>query len=222
MMHLVLALDGPAASGKSTISRRLADELKFVYVDTGAMYRAFTWIALEKGIDIASREAVARLADDIPFETTIDPATRKLTLLIDGKDPGTHIRGEKVNSNVSKVASVPELREYLVIRQRQLRNEAPLVMEGRDIGTVVFTDTPFKFFLDADPAVREQRRQAEGGQDTLSQRDRMDRSRVVAPLIRAADAELIDTGGHSVEELVQMILKRCDELGLGKIKQTWP
>lgn len=204
-LHPVIAIDGPAASGKSTVSRLLAQKLNYVYVDTGAMYRAFAWHVLESGIAPQDARAVAEVVVSIPFEVTIQ--NQRVVLRIQHQDPTPFIRSEAVNQAVSRIASVPELRERLVTCQRALRRLAPLVMEGRDIGTVVCPDTPFKFFLDADPAIRETRRRHEGQTDQLSERDRLDRNRATAPLIRAADAHVIDTGTLTPEQIVDQILQ---------------
>jgi cytidylate kinase len=210
-MNTVIAIDGPAASGKSTVAKLLAKRLDFLYVDTGAMYRTFAWLANEAGIDPSSRAAVRELIESSSFEAL--PVDGRVELRIDGKDPGDHIRTEAVNSAVSQVASVPELREFLVNEQRKLRGRFKLVMEGRDIGTVVFTDTPHKYFIDADPTVRAQRRQAEGQTDATAQRDKMDRSRASAPLIKAADAQLIDSTHMTPDEIVEQIVTEIKATG---------
>lgn len=212
MLHPVIAIDGPAASGKSTVARLIAQKLNFVYVDTGAMYRTYAWLALEKKFDPSSRSEIKSLIQQTNLELTV--SWKKLTLLVNGADPTPHIRSELINQTVSKIASIPELREHLVIAQRKLRNEHPLVMEGRDIGTVVFTDTPHKFFLDADPLVRDQRRQQQGQIDTLAQRDEIDRNRTVAPLIKAADALLIDATYDTAEIIAERVYKLLQERGI--------
>lgn len=211
-MNTVIAIDGPAASGKSTVAKLLAKRLDFLYVDTGAMYRTFAWRANEAGIDPTSREAVKELIQQTNFETM--PVDGKVQLRVNGNDPGDHIRTQTVNAAVSKVAAVPELREFLVNEQRKLRGRFKLVMEGRDIGTVVFTDTPHKYFIDADPEVRAQRRQAEGQTDATAERDKMDRNRASAPLTKAADAKLIDSTHLSPDEIVEIILKEIEEIGM--------
>jgi cytidylate kinase len=212
MLHPVIAIDGPAASGKSTVARLIAKKLNFVYVDTGAMYRTYAWLALDKKIDPTSREAVKALIKDVKFECLV--SWKQLSLRVDGVDPTPHIRSEEINQTVSKIASVPELREFLVIEQRKLRNDHPLVMEGRDIGTVVFTDTPHKFFLDADPEVRNQRRQLQGQADTVSNRDQADRSRTVAPLIKAADALPVDATYDDAETIANRLHTLLQERGI--------
>ena len=212
MMNPVIAIDGPAASGKSTVARKLAALLNFVYVDTGAMYRAYAWLALEKNVDPAQRDAVREMLEKNPLALSILAGSVQMNL--NGVDPAPFIRDERVNGAVSKIASIPELREKLVIAQRMLRNEACLVMEGRDIGTVVFTDTPYKFFLDADPEIRAQRRQQQGQTDAVTQRDTLDRNRMVAPLIMAADAERVDATHDTADEIAAKILQSCSQKGL--------
>ncbi|MDR2463214.1 MAG: (d)CMP kinase [Verrucomicrobiales bacterium] len=216
MLNPVVAIDGPAASGKSTVARRLAAKLNFTYVDTGAMYRAFAWLALEKNTDPADRVSVSGLVESAPFELTISGGAVHMKL--DGRDPAPFIREERVNTAVSRIAAIPELREKLVIEQRKLRNLSPLVMEGRDIGTVVFTDTVFKFFLDADPLIRAQRRQQQGQADTVANRDKVDSSRAVAPLTKAADAILVDATYDDADMIVEKILRLCRERGLSAKK----
>ncbi|MEM6884752.1 MAG: (d)CMP kinase [Verrucomicrobiota bacterium] len=211
-MNTVIAIDGPAASGKSTVAKLLAQRLNFLYVDTGAMYRTFAWLSHEADIDPSSREAIKGLIADTEFETL--PIDGKVQLRVNGQDLGDHIRSEAVNSAVSKVAAIPELREFLVNEQRKLRGRFKLVMEGRDIGTVVFTDTPHKYFIDADPEVRAQRRQAEGQTDATAERDKMDRNRASAPLTKAADAQLIDSTHQTPSEIVEIIIKEIEEIGM--------
>lgn len=208
-MNTVIAIDGPSASGKSTVAKKIAQELLFLYVDTGAMYRSFTWHVLQKGVDPSDSISVASLVSSCNFDTIVKHGT--LSLSIDGQDPAPYLRQPEIHNNVSKVATVAEVREFLVTKQRSLRNISPLVMEGRDIGTVVFTDTPLKFFIDCDPDIRAQRRAQQGEMDATAKRDEIDRNRQVSPLIKAADAELIDSGKFNADEITQQILKRCKE-----------
>jgi cytidylate kinase len=212
MLHQVIAIDGPAASGKSTVARLVANKVSFIYMDTGAMYRAFAWLALDRGIDPTDRPAIRTLIRSIKADLTVDDG--KVLLILDGQDPTPHIRSMAVNQSVSPISAIPELREFLVIKQRMVRPDHPLVVEGRDIGTVVFPDTLFKFFLDADPEIRQQRRQTEGQHDSLKDRDRQDQSRPVAPLIRAADAILIDSGSDSAEGIARRIVETSRSKGL--------
>lgn len=212
ILNPVIAIDGPAASGKSTVARLVAQSLQFVYVDTGAMYRSYAWLALEEKCDPSDREAVKALIARSKFETLFTDGA--LELRLNGIDPTTHIRADRINAVVSQIASIPELREFLVIRQRELRNRKPLVMEGRDIGTVVFTDTPHKYFIDADPAVRDARRKNQGQNDALAQRDAQDRGRRVAPLTMAADAKLIDSTHVPADEIARTIVEELKVRGI--------
>ncbi|NJK92833.1 MAG: hypothetical protein HC904_14040 [Blastochloris sp.] len=159
-----------------------------------------------------SRAEVKKLLQEVRFEALV--SWKQLTLQVDGCDPAPHIRSEAINQSVSQIASIPELREFLVIEQRKLRNHHPLVMEGRDIGTVVFTDTPHKFFLDADPEIRNQRRQLQGQADTVGQRDQLDRNRSVSPLIKAADALPIDATYDDAETIAQNLYLLLQQRGI--------
>ncbi|NDD81196.1 MAG: (d)CMP kinase [Verrucomicrobia bacterium] len=206
MLHPVICIDGPAASGKSTVARLVAQDLGFVYVDTGAMYRAFTFLTLEAGHDPASREHIRRLITRIDFHADIRDG--EIQLREGNRDLGPFTRLPEVNDAVSPVSALPELREYLVNVQRKLRLSAPLVMEGRDIGTVVCSDSPFKFFIDACPKVRAERRHKQGQRDNLAARDKLDSSRAAAPLIRAADAVLLDSGTADARSLAGLIVNQ--------------
>lgn len=211
-MNYLIAIDGPAASGKSTVARILATKLGFIYVNTGAMYRAFSWAALQAGIDPQSRSAVKTLIEKINFEIIHD--TLEAHFRLDGIDPTPHIRDKQVNDTVSIISGIPELREFLVNRQRQLRLDNSLVMEGRDIGTVVASDTPYKFYLDAREDVRSARRQEQGEADSPAKRDAHDRQRASSPMIRAADAEIVDSSGMTVDQVIEHILSRLKAKGL--------
>lgn len=206
MLHPVICIDGPAASGKSTVARLVAKDLHFVYVDTGAMYRAFTFLTLEAGHDPTSRERIRQLLTHIDFHADIQHG--EIFLQESGRDLAPFTRLPEVNAAVSQVSTLPELREYLVNLQRKLRLLAPLVMEGRDIGTVVCSDSPFKFFIDACPNVRAERRRKQGESDNLAARDKIDSSRSAAPLLRAADAILLDSGQHDARALADTIVAR--------------
>ncbi|MDR1146128.1 MAG: (d)CMP kinase [Verrucomicrobiales bacterium] len=216
MLNPVVAIDGPAASGKSTVARKLAALLNFTYVDTGAMYRAFAWLALEQNLDPADRVSVSGLVECVKFDLTVSGGAVRMAL--DGTDPAPFIRSERINAAVSKIAAIPELRERLVIEQRKLRNLAPLVMEGRDIGTVVFTDTAFKFFLDADPAIRASRRRQQGQTDAVAARDQADAARAAAPLTMAADAIPVDATYNDADQIAAKILQICRDRGLSAAK----
>lgn len=199
-MYPVIAIDGPAASGKSTVARQVAARLNLTYVNTGSMYRGVTWWLLEKGIDVSNTAAVEAAVSKAKIECWVKGS--ETIFHLDGIDPLPHMRDASVNDKVSQVAAVPLVRKRLVAAQQALAEQAPLVMEGRDIGTTVFPQSPCKLFIDADPAVRERRRKDQGEADVIAKRDKQDRSRAVAPLARAADAVLIDSSHLSVEEVV--------------------
>jgi cytidylate kinase len=205
MLRPVICLDGPAASGKSTVARLVAHDLGYVYVDTGAMYRAFTFLTLDAGHDPASRTRLKQLLEKVDFHAEIHNG--EITLREGTRDLAPHTRLPEVNAAVSIVSALPELREYLVNLQRKLRLSAPLVMEGRDIGTVVCSDSPFKYFIDACPKVRAERRRKQGEKDNLAARDKLDSSRASAPLIRAADAVLLDSGENDARALADRIVR---------------
>jgi len=205
MLHPVICIDGPAASGKSTVARLVAKDLHFVYVDTGAMYRAFTFLTLEAGHDPKSRPRMKQLLEKVDFHADINNG--EILLREGGRDLAPHTRLPEVNASVSLVSALPELREHLVNLQRKLRLSAPLVMEGRDIGTVVCSDSPYKYFIDACPTVRAERRRKQGEEDNLAARDKLDSSRAAAPLLRAADAKLLDSGHHDARNLADLIVK---------------
>lgn len=204
MLHPVICIDGPAASGKSTVARLVAQDLGYIYVDTGAMYRAFTFLTLEAGHDPASRPRMKQLLEKVDFQAEIQK--KEITLREANRDLAPHTRLPEVNAAVSIVSALPELREYLVNLQRKLRLSGPLVMEGRDIGTVVCSDSPFKYFIDACPTVRAERRRQQGEKDNLATRDRLDSSRASAPLLRAADATLLDSGKNDARALADRIV----------------
>jgi cytidylate kinase len=210
--HRVIAIDGPAASGKSSVARELARRLGFFYVNSGAMYRAMTWHVLQRGVDPGDAGAVARLANHSQIEC--DFANSESRIRIDGTDPVKHLRDDNVNDGVSLVSSVPRVREVLVAQMRTFAAERDLVMEGRDIGSVVFPDTPFKFYIDASPEVRLRRRAGQGERDQIAKRDRADSLRLTSPLVIADDAEVIDTSELTIDEVVNEIVTRLERKGL--------
>lgn len=211
-VHRVIAIDGPAASGKSSVARALARRLGFVYVNSGAMYRAITWHVLDRQVDPADVAAVAQLVGSTQLEC--DLAEGESRILIEGVDPSAHLREVVVNNAVSRVSSVPEVRSRLVENMRAYANEHDLVMEGRDIGSVVFPGTPFKFYIDASPEIRWQRRAAQGQTDEIAARDYADSSRRDSPLTIAADAQFIDSSHLSIEGVVEAILQNLRAQGL--------
>jgi cytidylate kinase len=218
MLHkqVLIAIDGQTASGKSTAARNIAKRLNFIHIDTGAMYRAFAWYAAIKKVDPLSRPEVAALIKTAGFKVWVENNVMKME--INGEDPIPHLREDMVSDYASKVATVPEIREYLVNQQREIRNVGSIVMEGRDIGTVVAPDTVFKFFFEADPAVRKQRREDEGRQDCPTARDQRD-SKSGGLLPRAADSVLIDTTHTVPEQVMELMLDELAKKGL-KVEVT--
>lgn len=201
----VIAIDGPAASGKSSVARELARKLRFVYVNSGAMYRAITWFVLDRGINPRDPLAITDALQHARIECDLhDDSSR---LFIDGTDPETHLRDVRVNEGVSMVSSVPRVRELLVEKMHTYARDYDVVMEGRDIGSVVFPDTPYKFYIDASPEIRSQRRAAQGQADQIAARDRADSSRSASPLTVADDARLIDSSSLTIEQVVQQIIE---------------
>ena len=201
----VIAIDGPAGSGKSTVAKALAARLGLEYLDTGAMYRSVTFAALGRGIDPADDEAVAALAPTLAIEVTG-------RVSVDGEDATAAIRGPEVTRAVSAVAANPAVRAELVRRQRAwVAERGGGVLEGRDIGTVVFPDAELKVYLIADVGERLRRRAVEAGEDVardIARRDRVDSSRAVSPLHAADDAIVIDTTGRDVDDIVEEVLNK--------------
>jgi cytidylate kinase len=210
--HVVIAIDGPAASGKSSVARMLARKLGYIYVNTGAMYRAVTWHVVSHDVPPQDAVRVQQLLHFTKLECGI--ADAQSTIIIDGADPTPHLVSEQVNANVSAVSSVPEVRRLLVAKQRAYADDHDVVMEGRDIGSAVFPDTPYKFYIDASPEVRARRREKQGLLDSISQRDRIDSTRRTSPLVIAEDAHVIDSSNLTVEGVVGEIFGRLKQKGL--------
>ncbi len=203
---LIIAIDGPAASGKSTVAREVAAALDCVFVNSGAMYRAFTWWVLENGIDPENSPDVLALLEKVEF--VCGEKDRRGTIAIDGTILGAdQLSLETVNKNVSAIAAIARVRERLVAEQRKYADKNSVVMEGRDIGSVVFPDTPHKFYIDASPEVREQRRRAQGITDAISERDKIDSTRKASPLVIADDAFVIDSSQLSAADVVKKVLE---------------
>lgn len=208
---VVVAVDGPSGSGKSSTARGVARRLGLRYLDTGAMYRAMTWWLLEHGVDITDPAAVAAHADRPVMTVGTDPVAPMI--VVDGVDVSAPIRGAAVTAAVSQVSAVPAVRARLVDVQRALIGAGGVVVEGRDIGTVVAPDAAVKVFLVASPDARARRRHAEGGRgsvtDTgtaLRRRDEMDSARVLSPLAQPGDATVVDSTEHSLDEVVETIV----------------
>lgn len=210
--HIVVAIDGPAASGKSSVARTLARFTGMVYVNTGAMYRAVTWLTLEHGISPSEPERVMALLSATKIEGGVQEA--QSVFLLDGVNPEAHLLIESVNANVSQIATIPEVRHLLVDLQRRFALDHNIVMEGRDIGSAVFPETPFKFYIDASPEVRARRREKQGLRDSILSRDKVDSSRRASPLIIAEDAHVIDSSNLTIDGVVGEIIGRLKLKGL--------
>jgi cytidylate kinase len=213
-----IAIDGPAGAGKSTIARRVAEALGFVYVDTGAMYRAVTWRVLQQGISPTDTERVADIARNLRLE--LRPGPEGQQVFANGEEVTGYIRTPEVNANVSDVAKIREVREQLVKKQKEMTAAKGVVMDGRDIGTHVLPDAEVKVFLTASPRVRAERRflelkdsqpelTVEQLEQDIARRDRIDEEREVSPLVRAPDAVLIDSTNMTIPEVVERILELC-------------
>jgi cytidylate kinase len=210
--HRVVAIDGPAASGKSSVARRLARRLGFAYVNSGAIYRALTWHILQKGIDTRDADRVIQAVESA--QIACDLQNNESRILIDNVDPSDYLRNDRVNESVSHVSSVARVREIAVQKMRDCARNHDVVMEGRDIGSVVFPGTPYKFYVDASPDVRLRRRAAQGERDEIKMRDQADSSRPVSPLVIAQDAHVIDTSHLTIEGVVSEIIARLEQNGL--------
>lgn len=201
---MVVAIDGPAASGKSSVARKLARSLGFSYVNSGAMYRAVTWELLREQIDPARPDrveaALGRMKLDSGFSENGDSYIR-----INAEIPDLELRQIEVNQAVSAYSAIPAVRNLIGQRLRSMCQGLNVVMEGRDIGTAVFPDSPHKFYLDASPEIRRRRRAAQGQDDSIEHRDKLDSTRRVAPLSVASDAHVIDTSHLDIEGVVAHI-----------------
>ena len=220
MAKLIIAIDGPVGSGKSTVARRVAELLGYVYVDSGAMYRAIALKALGSGVPLDAGDALEVLADKTRIDLRAEDGAQRV--LLDGKDVTASIRTPEVAQAASKVALVPGVRHVLVAEQRRAGSEGGVVMEGRDIGSVVFPDAQLKIFLTASPEVRAQRRWREHEQkgdkidlartlEEIHERDRRDLGRSTSPLVRAKDAVVVDSTAMEPEEVARLVVMLANE-----------
>ena len=213
---VVVAIDGPAGSGKSTVARRVAERAGLRYLDTGATYRALTLALLRRGIPVEDAEAVADAAKAVDLTLELPPGRASVArVLLDGVEPGAALRTPEVNAAVSVVSAVPAVRELLVGLQRSLVGVGGIVVEGRDIGTVVWPDADVKVFLTASEHERARRRSddTEGGgetAETLARRDAIDSGRAASPTRAAADALVIDSTTRSIDQVVDQVLQLID------------
>ncbi len=211
---MLIAIDGPSGAGKGTVARALAAQLQFRHVDTGAMYRAVAWLALSRGVALTDARGLSELARTADFELST-------TVTVNGQDVTSAIRTPEMDAAAAAVARLPELRTVLVERQRQMGAQGRVVMEGRDIGSVVYPDAPVKVYLDATPEERARRRALDPAHGAgksvtagsvgqvaqqLAARDESDRTRTASPLTKAEDAVYIDTTGLPIEAVVATVL----------------
>ena len=220
-MSFKIAIDGPAGAGKSTIARKAAGQLSFLYVDTGAMYRAIALGLLERGTDLQDSDALLRALEEITVTIGYD-STGGQQVFLNGENVSSRIREEQVGNMASASSALPQVREKLTALQRGLAQKENVLMDGRDIGTVILPDAQLKIFLTADAAVRAKRRYleltAKGVESSLEkiereilERDERDRNRPVAPLRQAKDAVLLDTSDMTIEEVTEKIVELARE-----------
>jgi CMP/dCMP kinase len=220
---LVIAIDGPAGSGKSTIAARLARKLGYINLESGAMYRALALKALEQQLPLDDEEAMRQLAQVTVFQ--LEPSGDGNRVLLDGRDVSQRIREADVTAAASRVSAHPAVRRLMVARQREVGASGGVVMEGREIGTVVFPAAEVKVFLDADPSVRAERRLLQNGsqspeearrvQAEIAARDERDRTRVASPLVPAPDAVIMDSTHKSIDEVVEEVEKIVKRVASG-------
>ena len=201
---IVIAIDGTSASGKSTNAKRIAKELDYVYVDTGAMYRTLAWYCLKHGIDVHDGKKVAAVLKK--WKTELKCVDKQVCMLADGYYPEKEIRTAETSAAVPHIAAIPKVRDWMKITQRDCAKFGNLVMEGRDIGSHIFPETEFKFYLDAHIEERNKRRAADGVKEDLAARDQRDSQRAAAPLGIALGAIVINNSGQTPEQTSKIII----------------
>lgn len=219
---LSVAIDGPAGAGKSTVAKRVADALNYLYIDTGAMYRAATWVALEQKADLNNHDLITRLVEraDIQLAAPDEKSAGKVRVFVNGADVSFIVRSRIITKHVSPISAIGGVRRILVEKQKKIGENGSVVMDGRDIGTVVLPHAEVKVFLTASAEIRAERRlkdMKEMGQiadlqtiiDDIKLRDHLDSTREIAPLRQAEDAVLIDTDNHSIDQVVELVLELC-------------
>lgn len=220
---MIIAIDGPAGSGKTTVAKLLAKKLRILYLDTGATYRALTLQALEENIDLSDREKLAQMARDLPLVMTEDK------IFLGKRDVSKEIRTPLIDKNISLIVSYSQVREVMVALQRNIARTGDFVVEGRDITTVVFPHAEYKFFLDADFSIRAKRRfqelqqkgmtvELEAVSRELNRRDHADMTRSVGPLVKSPDAILIDTTLLNIDQMVDTLARYVSQGRLSKNK----
>src|SRR5260370_14829696 len=225
MRNLIIAIDGPVGSGKSTLARRVAELMGYVYIDTGAMYRALALKALRRGLSLDDADQLVALARETRIDLRALDGTQRVFL--DGEDVTAAIRTPEVSQAASKAAVIPGVRQVLVAEQRRAGEQGGVVMEGRDIGSVVFPDAGLKIFLTASPEVRAERRWREHQQkgeaidlartlDEIRDRDQRDRERFTSPLVRATDAVVVDSTAMEPEEVARLVVMLAKGQSAGK------
>lgn len=220
--RISVAIDGPAGAGKSTLAKRVADELGYLYIDTGAMYRAATWVALEQKVDMADENLIVRLVEraEILLAPPDEKSQGKVRVFVNGSDVSFIVRSRIISRFVSPVSAIAGVRKLLVDKQKKIAEGGGVVMDGRDIGTVVLPEAEVKIFLTASPEVRARRRLKDMEQmgqtadletiiSDIKQRDHLDSTRATSPLRKAEDAIVIDTDNNTVEEVVAQVLELC-------------
>jgi len=225
MKKLIIAIDGPVGSGKSTLARRVAALLGYVYIDTGAMYRALALKALRREMSFDASAALEALAGETRIDLRAPDGAQQVVL--DGEDVTAAIRSPEVSQAASKIAVVPGVRHVLVAEQRRAGEQGGVVMEGRDIGSVVFPDAQLKIFLMASPEIRAERRWREHQQkgeaidlartlEEIHERDKRDRERLSSPLVRAADAVVVDSTAMESEEVARLVVMLANQQAIGR------